>query len=56
MLCSDGLWGFVDDSTIADILGDDAPLQNKADRLQTAALEAGGSDNITVILVSFEFQ
>jgi len=53
MLCSDGLWGAVDEATIAAILNDDIVLQDKADRLLSAALEAGGSDNVTVILASF---
>ncbi|HZD09791.1 MAG TPA: protein phosphatase 2C domain-containing protein [Candidatus Binatia bacterium] len=53
MLCSDGLWGSVAESTISAILRSDNVLQEKADRLQEAALKAGGSDNITVILASF---
>lgn len=55
MLCSDGLWDAVSEQTIASILGDEIGLQEKAERLLEAALKAGGSDNITVILASFEF-
>lgn len=54
LLCSDGLWGAVDDSITAAILQQSNSLQAKADRLLQEALDAGGSDNITMILVSFE--
>ena len=52
MLCSDGLCGVCTDETISSILQqkyDDLPLCKEA--LTTAALEAGGSDNITVALL-----
>jgi protein phosphatase len=54
-LCSDGLWGLVSDSSIRDVLQQDAPLEAKADTLVKLALQAGGYDNITVILVEFDF-
>jgi serine/threonine protein phosphatase PrpC len=52
LLCSDGLSGELDDTEIAGVLqamGDD--LQAGAHALIHMANEAGGSDNITVILV-----
>ena len=55
LLCSDGLWGSVGESSMSAILNEDIGLQDKADRLLQAALEAGGTDNITFILVSFMF-
>lgn len=55
VLCSDGLWGAVNEQTIASVLGEDIDLQDKAERLLDEALEAGGTDNITVILAAFEF-
>lgn len=55
MLCSDGLWGQISEHQISEILTQEIPLQEKADRLLEAALKAGGHDNITVILVSFAF-
>lgn len=55
MLCSDGLWGSISESSMTTILNEDIGLQDKADRLLQAALEAGGTDNITFILVSFMF-
>lgn len=55
VLCSDGLWGTVSENTMSAILNQDIDLQEKADRLLEAALQAGGGDNITFILVSFLF-
>lgn len=52
LLCSDGLTEEVDDADIAEILGqNDCSAQENVDALVAAALEGGGSDNITVILV-----
>lgn len=52
VLCSDGLWGLVDDSTLKDIVGSADTPQEACQRLITAANERGGDDNITVIIVS----
>jgi protein phosphatase len=52
LLCSDGLSGMVDDATIAEVLaerGDD--LDHAADELLRLALDAGGVDNVTLVLV-----
>lgn len=54
MLCSDGLWSSVSEQTITTVLDEDIDLQHKAERLLEEALEAGGADNITVILAAFE--
>jgi len=51
MLCSDGLWGAVDDSHILQILREYADPQEACERLIQAANEGGGPDNITVIVV-----
>lgn len=54
LLCSDGLYGMVSDDKMALILADgDGDLGTRADRLIAAANEAGGADNITVILAEF---
>lgn len=50
LLCSDGLTGMVDDTAIATILTE-VEAEVAADRLIEAALAAGGSDNISVIVV-----
>lgn len=54
LLCSDGLWGLVSESEIAEILIQEISIQEKVDRLVKKALEAGGHDNITVVLVDFD--
>ncbi len=52
LLCSDGLTEEVDDSGIAQALADaDCSAQECVDSLIAAALDGGGSDNITAILV-----
>lgn len=52
LLCSDGLTEHVDDSRIAQVLAmDDCSAQECVDTLVAAALDGGGSDNVTVVLV-----
>lgn len=52
LLCSDGLTNEVDKEQIAAILQQDLPPQEKVDRLIQAALDGGGRDNVTAVLVS----
>jgi len=49
MLCSDGCSGVLDVATMARLLGD-GPLDSAAVTLVRASLEAGSSDNVTVVL------
>jgi serine/threonine protein phosphatase PrpC len=51
MLCSDGLSSMVSDSTIADVLGAESDPQSAADSLVEQANDAGGEDNITVVVI-----
>jgi protein phosphatase len=53
LLCSDGLHGELDDQTISELLAGaaDEDAQSLAGKLVEAARQAGGSDNITVVLV-----
>lgn len=51
LLCSDGLSGVAGDDAIRTILAEDSTLEAKKDRLIAAALEAGGPDNISVVLL-----
>jgi protein phosphatase len=51
LICSDGLSSELDDGDIARILRDEPDAQTAAERLVAAALEAGGRDNITVVVV-----
>src|SRR5690349_10160425 len=51
LLCSDGLTDMINSQTMAAILNSNRSLQQKAEALVQAANEAGGNDNITVVLV-----
>jgi serine/threonine protein phosphatase PrpC len=51
LLCSDGLSGLVKDSVLEQVLSQDRDLEWKADELVRLALDAGGDDNITVVLL-----
>ena len=51
LLCSDGVTGMIDDARIAEILGREGDAQDAADRLVAAAVEAGGRDNATAVVV-----
>lgn len=52
LLCSDGLNGEVGEDEITAVLAQDLTEQQKVDRLIEKALANGGSDNITVLLMS----
>lgn len=54
LLCSDGLWGLVAEVEIKQVLQDEQTLQEKVDTLVEKALVAGGTDNITAVLVTFQ--
>jgi protein phosphatase len=54
LLCSDGLHGMVEDEPILAVLAYDAPLDLKAGLLVTLANDAGGKDDITVVLAQVE--
>lgn len=51
ILCSDGLNNEINDSEIANIMKGSATAKEATNALVNAALEAGGSDNITVIVI-----
>ena len=51
LLCSDGLTDMVPEETIARTLGEGHPAAETAQRLQELALEQGGRDNVTVLIV-----
>ncbi len=50
LLCTDGLCGVVPDERIAELVRTPGTLKEKADALVGAAKDAGGPDNITVIV------
>ena len=51
LLCSDGLTSMIDFTTLQETLRDQRSPQRAVDRLIDLANEAGGEDNITVVLV-----
>ncbi len=51
MICSDGLWGQVDEKQLYEIVMNHSDPQQAADKLVTLANTNGGIDNITVILL-----
>ena len=53
LLCSDGLWSVITDSNLYETVVKSANLQEAGQKLVTAANDAGGPDNISVILVQF---
>jgi len=54
LLCSDGLNGMVEDDKIAEILALNPNPQDAVQALIQAALDAGGDDNVTVVVVTVE--
>ena len=55
LLCSDGLTDMVDDETIAGVLKKKEDSAGACRALVDAALEAGGKDNVTVIVARYRF-
>lgn len=51
LLCSDGLWGLLDEAEIWRLVQEAATPQQACAQLVAAANAAGGNDNITVVLV-----
>jgi len=54
MLCSDGLWGVVDEITMTNIVLQEKDATKACERLVTAANQNGGPDNISVILAGLK--
>ena len=53
LLCSDGLWGVVPDEVLVSIILNTRTPQEACQQMVDAANEAGGPDNISVIVVRF---
>ena len=54
LVCSDGLTSMLEDNQISDILARQSDPQKCADALVNAAIDAGGADNVTVIVADVE--
>lgn len=50
LLCSDGLTAYLDEPALSEVLRSELSLENKAQKLVDLALEAGGRDNISVVI------
>ncbi len=55
LLCSDGLWDMLDDAAIEHIVKAAANPAEACSQLVSAANQAGGLDNITVLIGNFNF-
>ena len=53
MLCSDGLYGVVDDPTLLSVMQANGELEAIAARLVKTAIEKGTRDNITALVVRY---
>jgi PPM family protein phosphatase len=53
LLCSDGLTDLVDDATITRVLMETTQSEDACERLVERALDAGGKDNVTVIVAAY---
>jgi protein phosphatase len=53
LLCSDGLFGMIDDDQILAVLKSYSDPQEAAEGLCQAAVQAGGSDNVTAVIVDY---
>ena len=51
LLCSDGLYGGLDDASLQILLAGPGGLEELGERLVATSLERGGTDNITAVLV-----
>jgi protein phosphatase len=54
LLCSDGLTGMIEDGLIAEILAEHQSPEEAARALVDAANDAGGHDNISVVVIDIE--
>lgn len=50
LLCSDGLWGTVDEQKIGLILREDCNLEQKVNELYLAAIDNGSEDDISIVI------
>jgi serine/threonine protein phosphatase PrpC len=56
LLCTDGLTDMIDDGVIAEVLGREATAANMCREFIDRALDAGGSDNVTVAIAFYRIE
>lgn len=54
LLCSDGLWGVVEEEKLTELLGEDCDLESICRQMIDAANENGGPDNITAVVIRID--
>jgi len=54
LLCSDGLSGMIQDNAIWEIVREAPNVEAATEKLIAQAMENGGEDNITVVIVAFD--
>ena len=54
LLCSDGLYGVLDDVDLLRILGEDGDVRRAAECLVRTALDRGTRDNVTALVLRYE--
>ena len=52
LLCSDGLTNHIEEAQLCEIVGSDAPPDEKTETLVSRANSLGGTDNITAVVIS----
>ncbi len=55
MLCSDGLYKDIRDDEICEMMNTETPVEQVTQNMLETALERGGGDNITIIVVQAEY-
>jgi serine/threonine protein phosphatase PrpC len=56
LLCTDGLHDLVPEAKLLEVVDTDETLEKRAQMLIDLALEAGGRDNVTALLVKYDKQ
>ena len=54
LICSDGLHGAVDDTTLAQIATNQKDIQIATRQMVEVALDRGSRDNVTAMLIGFD--
>jgi serine/threonine protein phosphatase PrpC len=53
LLCSDGLWGVLKENEMAKVVNSEPNIQTACQKLVDLANEAGGPDNISVVIIQY---
>ncbi len=56
LLCSDGLWGCIEDEDILQIIIKSSDLQDACENLTKEVNKTGGPDNITAVIVKYDYE